>query len=90
MEQTDLAIPDQRSGPLDEGRSSLLAPVIALGATWAVKQLLDRSYQKRMGLAPPTAGNRDASLGKIILWAGLTAAAVTTVEVVVNRVLNKS
>jgi hypothetical protein len=61
------------------------APIIAIGATWAVRKLLERAYASTTGGQPPRASDPDASMRQVILWAMATAAAVAVVNVAVDR-----
>ncbi len=62
------------------------APVIAIGATWAVKKIMDKSYQRFTGSPPPRASDRDSGMVRILLWATATAAAIAIVDVVITRI----
>jgi hypothetical protein len=63
----------------------VVAPLLAIGATWAVQRGLEKAYVKRTGHLPPRASDPDASLRRIIVWAATTAVAVAIVNVVVDR-----
>ena len=66
--------------------AKLMAPFIALGATWAVRELMEKIYKKATGKNPPHASDPDQTMGGIIMWAATTAAAVAVVGVVIDRV----
>ncbi len=61
------------------------APIIAIGATWAVRKVLERAYTSATGGQPPRASDPDASMRRVILWAMATAAAIAVVNVAVDR-----
>lgn len=66
--------------------TKVAAPLIALGATWLVREALEMGYRKVTGKNPPHASDPGARLSRIILWAATTAAAVAVVNVVIDRV----
>jgi hypothetical protein len=61
------------------------APIITIGATWAVRKVLEKAYAGTVGGKPPRASDPDASMRRVILWAVATAAAVAVVNVAVDR-----
>lgn len=65
----------------------LFGPALTMGAGWLTKKGLDAAYQKRTGSKPPTAGDRQASMSRIIIWAVISAVALTAVDVLINRAL---
>lgn len=65
--------------------AKIVAPLLAIGATWAVQKGLEKAYVKATGHQPPRASDPQASLRRIILWAATTAVAVAVVNVVVDR-----
>ena len=65
--------------------AKIIAPIVAIGATWAVQKGLSAVYTKATGHQPPRASDPDASLRRILLWAATTAVAVAVVNVVVDR-----
>jgi hypothetical protein len=65
--------------------TKVAAPLIALGATWAVREMLEFGYRKVTGHAPPHANDPTQRMSRIILWAATTAAAVAVVSVVIDR-----
>lgn len=74
-------------GELVEAPTSMkvLAPFLALGAAWAVQKALETVYVKVTGTRPPHAGDPDASMRRILMWAAATAAAVAVVNVAIDR-----
>lgn len=68
---------------------SLIAPAVAIGAGWAVKQAMSKGYTAKTGQTPPKAADRDVPLMRVLLWAAATAAAVAMVDIAVNRYLVK-
>lgn len=69
----------------DEPSFTLMAPVIAVGATMLVRKLLDTGYRRVTGREAP--GPRDTADGlmRVIAWTVATAAAAAIVEVAVYR-----
>jgi cytochrome c oxidase assembly factor CtaG len=68
--------------------SRLLGPILTITATWLTKRGLTAAYQKKTGTNPPTASDQQASLGRIIAWAALSAVVLTAVDVLINRTLS--
>lgn len=62
-----------------------MAPLAAMGATWAVRKGLASAYARRTGHVPPQADDTEVSLSSVLLWAITTAAISVTIEVVVTR-----
>jgi hypothetical protein len=65
--------------------AKVVAPLLAIGATWAVQKGLEKAYVKATGHRPPRANDPDASMRRIIVWAATTAVAVAVVNVVIDR-----
>jgi len=65
--------------------AKIAAPLIALGATWAVREVLERVYTKVTGNKPPHASDPDQRMASILIWAATTAAAVAVVGVAIDR-----
>jgi len=61
--------------------AKLMAPIIALGATWAVREIMEKVYKKTTGNNPPHASDPEQTMTRVILWAATTAAAVAIVSV---------
>lgn len=66
--------------------AKIVAPLLAIGATWAVQRGLSAAYTKATGNQPPRASDPDASLRRIVVWAATTAVAVAVVNVVIDRI----
>ena len=87
-------IPDE-SGLKDHPKSEnhlvvhVLAPLAAIGATWAVRKALDSSYRKLTGHSAPNPQDEQVALGSALVWAAITAASAAVVEVAVFRFLAK-
>jgi hypothetical protein len=65
--------------------AKIAAPLIALAATWAVREVMERVYTKVTGNKPPHASDPDQRLSRILIWAATTAAAVAVVGVAIDR-----
>ncbi len=68
--------------------SKFLGPIITITATWLTKKGLTAAYQKKTGTNPPTASDQQASWGRIIAWAAISAVVLPAVDVLINRTLN--
>ena len=66
--------------------SKIVAPLLALGAAWAVRKALDAAYLRSTGSTPPQAANRDEPLRRVLLWAAATAAVLAVVKVAIDRI----
>jgi hypothetical protein len=66
--------------------AKIIAPFVAIGATWAVREVMERAYRRTTGNPPPSASNRDEPLHRALLWAAATAAAMAIVTVAIVRV----
>lgn len=67
----------------------VLAPLAAMGATWAARKALDGSYRKLTGNSAPDPQDERVNLGSALAWAAITAASAAIVEVAVYRFLAK-
>lgn len=67
----------------------VLAPLAAIGATWAARKVLDSSYRKLVGHSAPNPQDAQVKLGSALAWAAITAASAAVVEVAVFRFLAK-
>lgn len=88
MSDAELTLEDLDPDDLvDPGMGAkLAAPIIALGATWAVREVLEFGYKKVTGHEPPHASDPTQRISRIILWAATTAAAIAVVNVVIDRI----
>lgn len=62
-----------------------LAPLAALGATWAARKAMSTVYARRTGHAPPMADDREVSFASVLGWTIATAVVAATIEVVITR-----
>ena len=67
----------------------VLAPLAAMGATWAALKALDTGYRSVTGRNAPNSQDLQARLGSAVMWAAITAASAAVVEVAVFRFLAK-
>jgi hypothetical protein len=67
----------------------VLAPLAAIGATWAARKALDTGYRKIVGHNAPDPQDAQVKLGSALVWAAITAASAAVVEVAVFRILAK-
>ena len=64
------------------------APLIAMGASWAVRKGMIKGYEARTGRPAPVIYSREASMVSRVLWAATLAGAVALIEVVVWQMLS--
>lgn len=64
----------------------VVAPVIAMGATFLAKKGMTSLYKARTGHEPPQADDVEVSLVRAIGWATMTAAVCAVIEVTITRV----
>jgi len=64
-----------------------VAPIVAFGATWAVRKAMTSVYKSRTGHQPPQPDDPEVSLGKILVWTVATSVVSAAVEVVIIRVV---
>ena len=67
----------------------VLAPLAAMGATWAARKALDTGYRSVTGRIAPNSQDVQVRLGSAVMWAAITAASAAIVEVAVFRFLAK-
>ncbi len=84
---------DVQQVPSDEPGPSplvhLVAPIVAIGATMIVRKALNAGYRRATGSDAPGPRDPGVSIGRVILWSVVTAAAATAVEVAVYRITNR-
>jgi hypothetical protein len=64
------------------------APLITMGATWAVRKGMMKGYESRTGRPAPVVHSREASLLSKVLWAAAMAGVIAMIEIVVWQVLS--
>jgi hypothetical protein len=64
-----------------------VAPLVALGATWAVRKVMTTAYTSRTGHEPPQSDDPEVPLVKILMWAVSTSVVSAAVEVIIIRVV---
>jgi len=67
----------------------VLAPLAAMGATWATRKALDTGYRSVTGRIAPNSQDLQVRMGSAVMWAAITAASAAVVEVAVFRFLAK-
>lgn len=76
---------------MPESRRSALqasAPLLNLGAAWAVRSVMIRVYEARTGKQAPLVHTRNGSLLATVAWAASVAAAMALVEGLIIRALS--
>ena len=67
-----------------------VAPLITLGATWAVRKVMMKSYEAATGKPAPVVYSSEASAASKIVWAAAMAATIASIEIVVWKVLEET
>ena len=65
--------------------ASLVAPIVAIGATYVARKTLASAYRAATGTAPPSNTDRTVPLGRVLAWAALGSATAAVIEVVAFR-----
>jgi hypothetical protein len=65
------------------------APLISMGATWAVRKGMAKAYSRRTGEAPPMRGDTRTPLRNVLLWAMLTAMTTALIDVIIQQTAAK-
>lgn len=68
----------------------LIAPAISMGLTWAARKAMTSLYEKRTGQEPPSASDQNVPIGKVLVWAAVTAVVSTAIDTIVNRTVSKN
>ena len=79
-EPSDLA-PASAKTPM----ANLVAPIVALGATYVARKTLASAYRAATGAAPPSNTDRTVPLGRVLAWAAIGSATAAVIEVVAFR-----
>lgn len=69
--------------------ASLVAPIVALGATYVARKTLASAYRATTGAAPPSNTDRTVPLGRVLAWAALGGATAAVIEVVAFRTMTR-
>lgn len=62
-----------------------LAPLVAIGATWALRRAMNLGYKSLTGHAPPRPDDPSLSWARVLIWTAATASAAAVVEVAILR-----
>ena len=65
--------------------ATMVAPVVAFGATFVARKVLSSAYRSVTGSDAPSHNDRSVPLGKVIAWAALSGATAAVIEVVAFR-----
>ena len=65
--------------------ANLVAPIVALGATYVARKTLASAYRAATGSAPPSNTDRTLPLGRVLAWAAIGSATAAVIEVVAFR-----
>jgi hypothetical protein len=68
----------------------LVAPLVAVGATFVVRKVLEASYRGITGRQVPAPRDPNVAWGQALAWAMATAAVAAAVEVAVYRGVNQA
>jgi hypothetical protein len=79
------------SGEIQQNNVAIhvVAPIVAMTATWAVRKMLDSGYRKALGRKAPVADDPTVNLGNALIWSAITAASAAVVEVAVYRIISR-
>lgn len=77
--------PATTDSPFSMARTA--APLITLGATWAVRKVMMKAYESATGQPAPVVYSSEASTVAKIVWAATMAATIASIEIVVWKVL---
>ncbi len=76
-------------GPRTRPWLHLAAPLVATGAIWAARQILNRGYTRVSGRTPPAPNDPQTSWRRAILWTAATATTAAVIEVAVHRLADE-
>jgi hypothetical protein len=62
-----------------------LAPLVAIGATWALRRAMNLGYKAVTGSPAPKSDDPTVSWARAFMWAAVTASAAAVVEVAIFR-----
>ena len=77
------------NGPLVHPALRRLAPLVAAGAVWTARVVINQTYRRASGRTPPVPSDPRTSWGRAIAWTALTATTAAVIEVAVHRVANE-
>lgn len=79
-----------RTPTLSTTRTTLrsAAPLVAMGATWAVRKGMIKGYERSTGKPAPVVRSTEATLMQKVLWAAAMAGMIALIEVVVWNLLS--
>jgi hypothetical protein len=67
----------------------LVAPVVTIGAVWAARAVINRTYEMVAGRPPPMPSDPQTSWRRALVWTAVTTTAAAMIEVSVHRVANE-
>ncbi len=65
------------------------APLVAAGAVWTARQVINVGYRRFSGRTPPIPSDPRTSWGRAIRWTAVTATTAAVIEVAVHRIANE-
>lgn len=68
----------------------LVAPLVAFGATMAMRKFMESTYKKTAGEPVPRPNDLRVSLTRTLTWSVATAVVMTLVEVVIVRGIDRA
>lgn len=81
MSTGDTSQNSESSAPI----AAIIAPVLAIGATFVARKALGSAYRSITGTEAPSNKDRHASLASIIAWAAISGATAAVIETLVFR-----
>ena len=67
----------------------VMAPIVALGVTWAARGALNSAYTRITGKKPPIADDPAVSFARALTWTIVTASTAAVIEMVIYRAGSK-
>ena len=64
------------------------APLITMGATWASRKGMTKSYEAGTGKSAPSVHSREASMLTKVLWAAAIAGMVALIDIAIWKLLD--
>lgn len=66
-----------------------IAPLVTLGATWAARKGMVKTYESRTGKPAPLVHSREAGVLEKVLWAAAMSAVLVAIESIVWRLVDQ-
>lgn len=80
-DSTDTEVHEHRAHPV----LHVVAPIVALGVTWAARSAMNAGYTRLTGKKPPIADDPSVNLARALAWTIVTASTAAVIEMVIYR-----